>query len=749
MERQRRKKLVTAVTFLFAVCFALIVFYMYSIFLIKQEERLMTENYLIDISQQSRDRVQRQIDSDFQTLRSVAIVLGMYEDLPQPDLQDLLIEENNNNAFTQMGFVDTNGIGIMVTLQEEDAIPIDLSQKEYIQSALAGNETVKRVFTNEEKGNPVAEYAIPVYQNGEITGAVIGVISMETWSAMVDISVLNNDGVAYLIDAKGNVIVYPSKGNANAQITSVSQLQFEGMDEEKLYMALKANESGFLPVSFEERTFWMGYAPLDLNGWYILTFIPEGAINANFNKVVNLAVITIVSFVAVTIMFAIYYFLQLQKNYSQIEQMAYYDVVTGVYNKPKFFEESKYLLKTARQGYATVVFNIDKFKAINETFGYGKGDLILKNIARALEKELLPGEICCRDSADNFGAMLHFENKESLEERLLFIMSKMDSGIFPDGEEYTFSLCCGVNIWEPGDAQEEMTVFTDGALIAMHEIKGEFTNRVAFFDEEMQEEYRRRNEIERYMQDALTEGEFYVEYQPKINIETEEVMGAEALVRWNSKELGPLRPDQFIPIFERNGFIGRVDMYVLRQVCKLLHDRRERGLQLFPIAVNQSRMVFYDENYIDKLLAILTEFTIPTHYIVLEITESMAVEDLGHMHSIINNLQKIGFRVSMDDFGSGYSSLNVLQKIAINELKLDRTFLNSEENSALSRSILEKIVQIAKEFAIETVAEGVETETQLAFLKEIQCDVAQGYFFAKPMPVTAFEEYVEKQNNKG
>ena len=293
-----------------------------------------------------------------------------------------------------------------------------------------------------------------------------------------------------------------------------------------------------------------------------------------------------------------------------------------------------------------------------------------------------------------------------------------------------------------------MTVFTDGALVAMHEMKGAFVNRVAFFDEKMREEYQRRNDIERYMQEALTEGEFYVEYQPKINIETKRVIGAEALVRWNSKKLGPLRPDQFIPIFERNGFIGRIDMYVLRQVCKLLKERTEKGLQIFPIAVNQSRMVFYDEDYINRLLAVLAEFSIPTHYIVLEITESMAMEDVEHMHSIIDSLQKIGFRVSMDDFGSGYSSLNVLQKIAINELKLDKGFLDNEEDSALSRSILEKIVQIAKEFSIETVAEGVETVAQLSFLKEIHCDVAQGYFFARPMPVTAFEEYVEKQNNQ-
>ncbi|NBK96854.1 MAG: EAL domain-containing protein [Erysipelotrichia bacterium] len=221
--------------------------------------------------------------------------------------------------------------------------------------------------------------------------------------------------------------------------------------------------------------------------------------------------------------------------------------------------------------------------------------------------------------------------------------------------------------------------------------------------------------------------------QPKISIESGKVIGAEALARWVVDGEVQYYPDEFIPIFENNGFICELDLYMLEEVCICLKTGIEKGLDMIPISINQSKVLFYRTNYLDSLKEILNCYKVDPSLIIIEVTETVTMENMSGVKDIIKGLHDLGFKVSMDDFGSGYSSLNVLQKLDIDELKLDRVFLMNSEYTFKQRKVIESIVRLAKELNISTVSEGVETKEQLAFLKAISCDIAQGYYYSKPV----------------
>ena len=465
-------------------------------------------------------------------------------------------------------------------------------------------------------------------------------------------------------------------------------------------------------------------------------------VTANMRQIVILLVLTATATTFIIVLFVAYYALSVRKSYKQIERLTYYDDLTKLYNKKGYVEEAKQLLNKEDKIYAVVAFNINNFKAVNEAFGHTTSNIILRQIAEILSEETKETEICARDTADSFGAFFQVTTQRELEERLFILMQKMGKGTLPGGRVYAFSLRCGVNICKQNQSASEIPAIIDGALIALDETDGLFENTIAFCTEEMHAMFYQKNKIEQYMEKALEEEEFFIEFQPQVNLKTGEICGAEALIRWNSAELGLLQPGHFIPVFESNGFIEKIDTFVLRKVCEIQVEWWNKGYPLFPVSINQSRMLLHDEGYTEKTDKIVEEYRIMPELITLEITESVATEKLEKMHEVSKALKNKGFRISMDDFGSGYSSLNSLKEIVVDEIKLDGGFLANAEKENVAGKIIEKLIELTKEFEVDTVAEGVETAKQAEFLKEIGCNKAQGFFFARPMPKEEYEIFV-------
>ena len=252
------------------------------------------------------------------------------------------------------------------------------------------------------------------------------------------------------------------------------------------------------------------------------------------------------------------------------------------------------------------------------------------------------------------------------------------------------------------------------------------------------------DKIEKEMEYALESGQFVMYLQPKYNIKLDKFCGSEALVRWQYTEKEVIYPGDFIPIFEKNGFIRKIDMYILEQACKEIRSLFDKGISPLPISVNFSRVDFFKKDFIENIVNICDRYKIPYSLIEIEITESSMFGDTDTLFNVSRNLQDIGFIVAMDDFGSGYSSVNMLKNIPLNVIKLDRGFFVDDKDVDKSQIVIKSIVSLIKQLGIRVVAEGIETRSQIEMLKKANCDIVQGYYFSKPLPIKEFEKLVYK-----
>lgn len=419
------------------------------------------------------------------------------------------------------------------------------------------------------------------------------------------------------------------------------------------------------------------------------------------------------------------------------------DVVTGLYTKFKFYNEVRQMLDELgeSQKFAFVRFDIDRFKMINNFYGIREGDKVLISIAKELERiaRAFDNFLYGRIENDIFAVCMPYkeENIELLAKALQINVRKLN-------KDYNIKVSCGVYVIN--DYSIDVSEMYDRANLAAKNCKGKFDENVAYYDESLIENMRQEQYIINEVNKALDEEQFQVYLQPKVNLVTDRSYGAEALVRWKHPERGMISPGEFIPIYERNGIIGRLDQYMWRHVCMLLRKWLDEGKNPNPISVNVSRVNIYNPHLVDILKNLVTEFRIPTHLLNLELTESAFMEDQDMVMQTMSKLHKLGFKIMMDDFGSGYSSLNVLKDMEIDYLKVDMKFLQQDtEFNGKGEKVLTSVIRMAKWLHLPSIVEGVETIEQVDFLKCIGCEYAQGFFYARPMPVEDYEEFIARE----
>ena len=424
--------------------------------------------------------------------------------------------------------------------------------------------------------------------------------------------------------------------------------------------------------------------------------------------------------------------IKLRETSAMVNQFQY-DRLTGLYSKEYFYRKvEELLLENPERQYCIVCSNIENFKFYNDTFGVQSGDRILKQIADVLRNMIGDRGFCGRFEADHFLCIFEY-GKEGWDRELFDCIG---DDIF-DNLKNTIMRW---GVYEVTDSTIPVESMCDRALLAVESIRGRYNQSLAVYDDELRSKLMREKEIGDAMEGALSEGQFEVYYQPKYCLKGNCMVGAEALVRWIHPTWGFMSPGEFIPLFEKNGFIPELDRFVWEQVCATLNEWRKKGYPLPVISVNVSRCDIYQLELVEMLLQITQKYNIEPQYLHLEITESTYAENPAQIISTVGELRRLGFIVEMDDFGSGYSSLNMLSHINLDILKLDMKFLQNEIAKPEQRSILNDVINMAHRIHLSVVAEGVETREQLERLQSVGCDYAQGDFFAKPMPVAEFEE---------
>lgn len=428
------------------------------------------------------------------------------------------------------------------------------------------------------------------------------------------------------------------------------------------------------------------------------------------------------------------------QNSKTMEYLASYDGPTGLLNRDAFFFRTTDMLADyPDKSFDMLRINIDRFKIFNEVLGEAQGDKLLKYIAKFLKSIDLPLCVTGRLYADNFVMCYEAGNGDS--ERLMRTMQ-----VVADSFDNSHKTVLSFGLYRIDDRSLTVSAMCERANMALNQAKGARLTPFCEYDSKMGEMMVQEQRIVNNMEDALKNKEFSLYLQPKYESEGNTVIGAEALVRWWDKDGNFVSPGVFIPVFEKNGFVYEVDKFIWEETCKYIRKWLDEGLDVKPISVNVSRLDLYDANLLDFLKELRDKYNLPHELLELEITETSYTEDPQAIIEVTERLRREGFAILMDDFGSGYSSLNMLKDIHIDVLKLDMGFIRSNDKTGRGGNILSAVVQMAKSLNLSTIAEGVETEAQVEFLRSIGCTWIQGYYYSKPLEASEYGKLLNKKS---
>lgn len=594
-------------------------------------------------------------------------------------------------------------------------------------------------------------------------------------STLVDefsLSFYDNTGFSYVVNAQGDVLVRSMHSASNRTFANIFDIvDAQGNDEgvvASFEASLAKGQSGITLFAYGGEQYLFCYTPMEsAEGWSLVSIIPNAVITEQADAVLRAtaALCTVIAIGLLAVLLA--FWLTGRAHHREIERMAYYDSLTGLYSSDKFKIEGNALLAAALEGLSTnesrsggkggqegdrapvaegaqggvavAYFNISDFKLINDVDGYQRGDEILTSLGEVLADVARPGGIASRLSADHFLLAFPYRDAQEAVARCQAVVDRAHR-LTAAGKQLSLhaGLCCSEDAPDATDVNE----LTDRARIAKTE--GRHAGKELLrFSHTMRDQLLRRADLERSMESALENEEFFVVIQPKYSPDGQRVLGGEALVRWRRPGEGVVSPGEFVPLFEQNGFIIRLDEFVFERTCRYLRERLDAGEPVVPVSANVSRLHLHRPDFVETYARIKDRYRIPDGMAELEVTESIVLEDLGNARRVIAALQARGFSCSIDDFGSGESSLNALKDLPVDVLKLDRAFLFGHDQSLKEDVVVRTVIDMAGRLQMKTVMEGVETPEQLAFLQTTACDMIQGFVFSRPVSPEAFFRLVD------
>ena len=611
------------------------------------------------------------------------------------------------------------------------------------------NMTVYRNFEPERSNDEVC-FAASVSKNGLIQGYVIGVA---TAGKMLETNTSNASSMIaerYLTDRQGNIVayskndkVYDGTGKNIFDLLTRDSIDDYAAEQVREEVLNEVNPQGIVTrdISVDGRKGHALYKQLSgVSDWAIYYIIYVDDVRESIMPILVEGFVSMFMVILIMSLMIIFVIRYIQGEQKKVYELAYVDDLTRAPNENAFKEKAtELLMENPDVPYILTCFDIMNFRYINEGYGHLKADMLLRDIAVVLRESYTYQETFGRLSADRFVGLCVDDGRE--EDRKKFIDERLERASEETGMKYPIKFKVGV--YYIRDKKEPIADMIDKANLARKSVTTRNRGLQAEYREQLMEETRKQERVESRMHEALENGEFHPYLQPKWNMATDQISGAEALIRWIDEKGNIIPPDEFIPVFERNGFIEHIDFYMLDEVCKYIRRMIDEGREVYPVSINQSRYLLYDPNYIMKVQEIMLKYRVPKGLIELEITETVFFNEKERMLEVMRNLKEFNMNLSIDDFGSGYSSLNLLRDIPFDVLKIDRGFLDESVQSDSGKWILRKIVEMAEGLHLKVICEGVETHEQVEMLLDIGCIYAQGFLYSRPIPI---EEFMEKYN---
>lgn len=685
-----------------------------------------TSVYLTDVTYQIVDKVNGRIEQSVQTLRMLRDSAILFE---SPQVESFLERKKS--------FAGYDDLRLFSTPEEAKAWLEEAYPGVYMDTEMALKGETQLLFAPDQDA---MIYCVSDTSDEDLA-VIIGIKTQETLKKLLNNECFNGQGTSFAVTRDGQAITTPGRIDLYQELR---ELQTGHTSDENIALLeqmeadVHAGKSG--TMLFEDigaKGVMIRYEPLDYSGWYIITIIPANIISmeteslSNYNLFLTAIVIFLlfISMLGLTISH--------QKNQKKLSQLAFCDELTGGMNDTSFRMTAQRYMKEQEGQYVLVSMDIQDFKMINQVYGTQEGNRTLRYVYRTLLSQLRSDEPMARNCGDVFFFLLKNRDKTTICTRLLKIYEAVNKFNQELKEPYYLELYFG--IYQPESGDEALADMQEKANIARKHKKGDDRYRYNFYDEEVQKRNIREKELMGMVDYSLRNGDFLIYLQPKVQLENNRIAGAEALIRWKHPELGMLSPAMFIPSAERYRLISQLDLFVFEEVCRTLARWKAEGRELLPISVNLSRQNMDTPNFLDDYRKLCKKYDVNPNLIEFELTETILFEDPQGIKCFIDEMHASGFQCSLDDFGTGFSALGLLNDLDVDAIKLDQSFFRGKNDTRRGRYIVESILRLAAQLHIRTVAEGIDELRQVEYLRQAACDMIQGFYFFKPMPVEEFE----------
>lgn len=688
---------------------------------------------LIEIVSQNRDAISSRLGSRIRSIEESAKKIS----------ENLQVQIANDTGKSMRNLI--RNYGMMVNRVNEfvaddqgivasaDGRTVDISGRNYFRAARTGVSNISEPLVSVTNGEKIFIISVPVFVNGKPVATFQETLSYEEIQKILLPSLFTDAGAVHVTDSDGYVIV--SNGQAQEMFTPRGNF-FRGVfaagnrdAAQKIERDAKEQRRGVLEVVIGGEEMFTAYMPLDrTNDWFLIVSVPASKVFQNSTVVIKLFYLILTFVVLVSLACVAYFFRYKSIQEKHMEEIAFVDPATGGATYAKFLLDVRKALAVnpGDSKLAIIKVDVDRFKYINTTFGFNVGDATLRSIYAHFKTITHPGEYVARIADDHYVLFL----KSVSNERLDKLFRPLLCG------EVAVQFSAGVYMVE--DRQEDPRIMIDKARMASEGIKGLAYKSFAYYTPDLGLVMTHTEQIKQQIGRALEEGQFVPFFQPQVDINTNIVVGCEALARWKVADDKFISPADFIPVCEQTGLIIRLDLVILEKSLKFIQHRMQRGQPSVPISVNFSRMHFHDENFPKQLLEKVKSYGVPPSMLEIEVTEGVFFEDLEAVEGVFTQLQGYGFAIAMDDFGSGYSSLNMLKRIPINTLKIDRGFLDESSGIEKRNAIFAGVVEIARKLGLKVIVEGAEIQTDVDLMKDHGCRIAQGFYFSKPLAESDF-----------
>lgn len=687
--------------------------------------------------------IEKEIDAKFGVLQSFANELSSTGD-EIAEIRDMqsFVEVYN---FRRMGFVDLNGIA-----KTTDGFEKDLSFREFYQVGLKGESFITESL-QETIGDSTEDMinilSVPVYDNkGEIKGVLFATYLTEKFHEVIFSDSFQGEGYTYIVAGDGDVISSYGDGMQkeydNIFIYTGDAAQYDDAIQEKVEndMREKISRVG-IGVNEDNDKYFYCYKPLEIESadmnWYIFSIEPKSVLDERMHPIMRDIQFLTVILICILVMANIIFLYYNVRRRQELFRLAYKDSITGGDNFSNFKEKAKKYENT--EGYV-IALDISEFKLVNNVCGNARGDEVLKVIWDVIMANCNDNEQAARVNADRFVIFWIESSKKTVTYRIEKLINEIE-GISEQLSVPRLYPVIGIRAVEKLDDADKRY---GEALRAKALVKNRRDRHYAFYDEIDYDTIVENKNLENGFEKALADKKFEVWYQPKFNSHTGKIVGSEALIRWRSDDGSLISPGRFIPLFEKNGNIIRLDEYVFREVCRQQKEWQKEGIQILPVSVNISRFSLYYSNVVEKYERIINYYDVDHKYVQIEITESAIIENTVIVE-LIQKFHDAGFDILLDDFGSGYSSLASLNQMPFDTIKLDKSLVDYVGNEN-GEKLLKFIVQLVQSLGMKITAEGVEYKEQLDFLENLNCDDIQGFYFSKPLMLADFSAKLTENN---